>query len=252
VADGPSYQKSPAYQYYPDNFEQGTATFTLAEVGAYQRLLNYQWSNGSIPGDSIKALSQILRCTPSTAKSVWNVIAAKFVRAENGEWRNARMERERIKQAEFRDRASQLGKMGSAKRWHKGSDRVPHAFPITAPALGSDSSPSPSSSSSSNTPPKNGGVAPPPTLVKKRKPFNHYEGERIEVPAKWHEDHVRMLGLDDAEAKLHAWYQQLDAQLVRTRQPIGNWFKWLDACYVPWASDLAATDELERFRPKGA
>jgi hypothetical protein len=61
-----------------------------------------------------------------------------------------------------------------------------------------------------------------------------------------------MLGLADADAKLLAWYDTLDAQLVRSRQPIGNWFKWLDACYAPWANDLAASDELERFRPKGA
>lgn len=92
----------------------------------------------------------------------------------------------------------------------------------------------------------------PPTLVRKRKPWNHHEGERIEVPATWHFAHVKKLGLEDAEAKLMAWYEELDAQLVRSRRPVGNWFKWLDACYEPWATDLAVSDELERFRPKGA
>jgi uncharacterized protein YdaU (DUF1376 family) len=251
VADSQSYHKSPAYQHYPDNFEQGTATFTLAEVGAYQRLLNYQWSNGSVPGDSMKALSRILRCTPNTAKSVWNTIQVKFVRDEIGEWRNERMEREREKQSDYRRRATDSGKDGAAKRWGKGGYRHPIGGPIDF-VKGKDSSSSPSPSSSSNTPPVGGVAAPPPMLVRKRKPFNFHEGTRIEVPQRWHEDHVRKLGLPDAEAKLLAWYDELDAQLVRTQRPIGNWFKWLDACYEPWANDLAASDELERFRPKGA
>lgn len=93
---------------------------------------------------------------------------------------------------------------------------------------------------------------PPPTLVRKRKPWNYFEGVRIEVPQGWHEDHVRRLGLADAEAKLLAWYGELDGQLVRSQRPVGNWFKWLDACYEPWATDLAVSDELEKFRPKGA
>jgi hypothetical protein len=92
----------------------------------------------------------------------------------------------------------------------------------------------------------------PPPLVSRRKPWNFHEGIRIEVPQRWHEDHVRKLGLPDAEAKLLAWYADLDAQLVRSQRPVGNWFKWLDACYEPWANDLAASQELENFRPKGA
>jgi uncharacterized protein YdaU (DUF1376 family) len=148
MADSQGYHKAPAYQYYPDNFEQGTAAFTLAEVGAYQRLLNYQWSNGSIPGDSIKALSLILRCTPSVAKSVWNTVSAKFVRDDHGEWRNARMERERSKQLENRDRAASHGKAGAAKRWQKGGHGDPISHPIAGQPWPTDSFPSPTPSSS--------------------------------------------------------------------------------------------------------
>jgi uncharacterized protein YdaU (DUF1376 family) len=91
VTDRQAYHKLPYFQYYPADFEQGTATFTLSEVGAYQRLLNHQWAHGSVPGDSVKALSQILRCSTSTTKSVWAIVQDKFPRWDDGQHRNARL-----------------------------------------------------------------------------------------------------------------------------------------------------------------
>ena len=133
--------KSPAFQYYPDNFEQGTATFTLAEVGGYQRLLNYQWTNGSVPGDSVKSLSQIMRCTPATAKSVWSQIACKFVKHEDGQWRNAKMESVRAEQDGFRASQSR----NAAVRWQ--AKRTAEPMPSHMPTACSPSpSPPPSPS----------------------------------------------------------------------------------------------------------
>jgi len=123
--------------------------------------------------------------------------------------------------------------------------------PVTGNSLVTDTA-LPSTPLQLHSTPKEETPPPPPPLIKKRKPWNFHEGERIEVPQRWHEDHVRKLGLPDAEAKLLAWYAELDAQLVRSRRPVGNWFKWLDACYEPWANDLAVSDELEAARPKGA
>ena len=133
--------KPPAFQYYPDIFEQGTATLTLAEVGGYQRLLNYQWSNGGIPGDNVKALSQIMRCTPSTAKSVWTQIAGKFARHEDGQWRNDKMERIRAAQAAHREQQANKGRASAVARAHRNSTVVQ---PDTQP---NSNSSSPSSSS---------------------------------------------------------------------------------------------------------
>jgi uncharacterized protein YdaU (DUF1376 family) len=134
--------KSPAFQYYPDNFEQGTATFTLAEVGGYQRLLNYQWTNGSVPGDSMKALSQIMRCTPATAKSVWAQIGCKFVKHADGHWRNAKMESVRAEQDAYRELQAAKGRASAAARSNRTSTAVQ---PNTQPEVNSPSpSPSPS------------------------------------------------------------------------------------------------------------
>jgi uncharacterized protein YdaU (DUF1376 family) len=103
--------KSPAYSYYPDAFEQGTAMMTLAEVGGYQRLLNHQWATGAVPGDDPKRLATILRCTPAMAKSIWAVVGQKFVRTAQG-WCNERMEREREKQQRRADALSRNGATG--------------------------------------------------------------------------------------------------------------------------------------------
>lgn len=102
--------KSPAYSYYPDAFEQGTATMTLAAVGGYQRLLNHQWATGSVPGDDPKQLAKIMRCTVPVAIKIFNEIRSKFVRDEQCLWRNIRMEKEREKQQR---RASALSKNGA-------------------------------------------------------------------------------------------------------------------------------------------
>jgi hypothetical protein len=201
----------------------------------------------------MKALSQILRCTPVTARQVWGVVSTKFVRDDIGEWRNARMEDVRSAANTFLARQASNGAKGGRPKKPTENPRVISGlthFITQTEARKSQSKPN--SNSESNTPPVGGVETPPPPLVKKRKPFNFHEGIRIEVPQRWHEDHVRKLGLADAEAKLLAWYEELDAQLVRSQRPVGNWFKWLDACYEPWANDLAASDELERFRPKGA
>lgn len=40
--------KPPAFQFYADEYLAGTIAMSLAEVGAYIRLLCYQWLNGDI------------------------------------------------------------------------------------------------------------------------------------------------------------------------------------------------------------
>jgi hypothetical protein len=93
---------------------------------------------------------------------------------------------------------------------------------------------------------------PPPTLVKKLKPYNEHEGKRLEVPRMWHEAHVKMLGGADADARLRAWYDTLDAQLASSPMPVRSWFKWLDKCYQSWAPDLDADDAAFERRGNAA
>jgi uncharacterized protein YdaU (DUF1376 family) len=115
------------FAYYPAQFDEGTSDFTLAEVGAYQRLLNSQWAKKGIPGDNIGALSRILRCTPTVAKSVWASIAVKFVRGADGLWRNRRIEDERTIAEANQQSARDNGRQGAERRWQKDTKTLPGA-----------------------------------------------------------------------------------------------------------------------------
>jgi len=109
----------PAFQYYPSAFEQGTADLTLEEVGGYQRLLNHQWAHGSVPGDDVKRLAGIMRCSPTVAKRIWAVLRQKFVKSDAGNFQNIRLETERKNQEEFSKNQRARGIVGARKRWEK-------------------------------------------------------------------------------------------------------------------------------------
>lgn len=83
-----------------------------------------------------------------------------------------------------------------------------------------------------------------PSLVSSMKPYNAWQGQRLEVPQKWHDDHVRMLGgpADAADRKLRLWYATLDGPLQRAQTPVGNWFRYLDACYRAWVPETTPGD----------
>ncbi len=51
--------KPPAFQFYPDDFIGGTCDLSAVDVGAYIRLLCYQWNRGSIPVEETGRLERI-------------------------------------------------------------------------------------------------------------------------------------------------------------------------------------------------
>jgi hypothetical protein len=105
------------------------------------RLLCYQWGNGAIP-ERKELVDRIAGCV------VGPDVMAKF---PNG--RNARMEREREKQAEYRAQQSAKGKASAQARFNRGSTVVqPSGEPEGQPKSNSPSpSPSPSSVSATDT-----------------------------------------------------------------------------------------------------
>ncbi len=119
---------------------------TLSETGGYIRLLCSQWAKGSVPGDNLKKLAAIMRCTPATAKSVWEAIRGKFDRGNDGGWRNQKLEDVRYEQAEYRAGKSRSGKAGAEKRWQKDGTAI--AQPSVRQWQNDGSSSSSSSSSS--------------------------------------------------------------------------------------------------------
>ncbi len=123
--------RAPAFQFYADDFLSGVADMTQSEVGAYMLLLCAQWSRGAIPDDQDR-----LRLVAKGDVSAH--VMSKFPGGKN-----QRMERERVKQEEYRANRSSSGKFGANRRWHSHSTAI--AQPM-ANHMANDSSPSPSPS----------------------------------------------------------------------------------------------------------
>lgn len=106
---------APAFQFYAKDFLMGTLSLSLEECGAYIILLAYQWDHGSVP-DGPVALARICRCSAAQAKRVWIAIAIKFQQGADGLWRNARLETERKKQADYRNLQREKGLASARNR----------------------------------------------------------------------------------------------------------------------------------------
>jgi uncharacterized protein YdaU (DUF1376 family) len=178
-------QKSPAFQFYAKDFATGTASMSLQEVGAYIRLLCYQWDVGSVPSDASER-ARILGCAKAQERELWKKVGQKFA-LRNDVYLNERMEDERQKQAEYRRRQSDRGKASAAskgnQRSNAGSTSVePPLQPDTQPLVNQSSTLRSSSSSSSPNSSKNdelGGRT--PTLIAR--------GESVKFDRK-HGNHV--------------------------------------------------------------
>lgn len=113
-------QKSPAFSFYAKDFTTGTATMSLQEVGAYIRLLSHQWDAGSIPADPGER-ARVLGCAKAQERELWKKVGKKFV-LRGDVYLNERLEGERRKQVERRQRLSDNGKLGG--RGHKANENL--------------------------------------------------------------------------------------------------------------------------------
>lgn len=141
--------KSPAFRFYANDFFQGTFMMSLQEVGAYIRLLCYEWDNGSIPDDPAER-ARIMGCSKGQEAVLWNRVEKKFTLAADG-YINDRLEEERRKQFEYRRRQSDRGIAGATGRWkrkHSQSDGTSNGASIPQAMLADGLSFSSSSSSS--------------------------------------------------------------------------------------------------------
>lgn len=125
----------PSFQFYAAAFSEGTDDLSLPQVGGYVRLLCSQWAKGSVPGGNAQKLAVIMRCSVPAAKSVWAAIADKFDKGDDGQYRNARLEDERLKQAKYRALQSNRGKesAAAAKRNRASTEPEPSSQPDANP-----------------------------------------------------------------------------------------------------------------------
>lgn len=175
--------KSPAFQFYPDDFlgSSKVAVMNAQEVGVYVLLLCMDWNDGGITYNP-RTLARYCRLTESEFVSAWEVVGQCFVERDGRFW-NPRLERERVKQVEYR--ASQVN--AANKRWDKHRNAV--ALPL-------ESSPSPTPFPSPKQP--NGGRLKPwngePEPYKPA-PFCTTCGEGM---GKLHSDDLRLVQLHKA------------------------------------------------------
>lgn len=100
--------KAPAFQFYSNDFLVGTAMLSVEEVGAYIRLLCFQWDCGGLPNDKEK-LARLAGCGVATIEAIWG----KFALSDDGMVRNARLEESRAGLERFK----QLQREKAQKRW---------------------------------------------------------------------------------------------------------------------------------------
>ncbi len=106
--------KPPAFQFYADDFLAGVADMTQSEVGAYILLLCNQWSRGEIPTD------------PTRAALIAKGEVSGYVMAKFPSGKNCRMERERTKQAEFREQCAAAGRRGGGNPAFRAGNHNPY------------------------------------------------------------------------------------------------------------------------------
>jgi uncharacterized protein YdaU (DUF1376 family) len=102
--------KSPAFQFYPQDFLVGSAMLSAEETGAYIRLLCYSWTHEGLPDDDAQ-LQRLAGCHGNAIASIRH----KFGICDDGRLRNDRLESIRFKQKEYRD----AQKANAVKRWQK-------------------------------------------------------------------------------------------------------------------------------------
>jgi len=125
--------KSPAFQFYADDFIGGTVALSMADTGAYIRLLCYQWGNGKIPSDEI----ELVRITGGKFSKA---VLDKFPRGKN-----RRLEQERRKQSEYRNKQRLSGiASGKARRERSLNHRSTVVEPSAVERSLNSPSPSPS------------------------------------------------------------------------------------------------------------
>jgi len=191
--------KAPAFQLYASDFYMDTAGWTVAQVGAYARLLMYEWVNGPIPCD-MASLSRIAGISDTrTMYKMWSgTVGKKFISNGGNLLFNKRLEEEREKQAKYAELQSQKGIYGNRKRW---KDHIAGAIPVRLPEDRSSSS-----SSSSNKEKK---------YIKKRKLSDEEWIEEIKKLNSW-------IDWDQLNKEMDTWLLN-NPKRQKTRRFITNW-----------------------------
>lgn len=98
--------RSPWFAFYADDYIAGTRDMSAAARGVYVDLLCYQFTHGAIPDDSRK-ICRIAGIFPDEWEEIEGEVREKFRESEQGKLSNERMESEREKREEIRQKRIQ-------------------------------------------------------------------------------------------------------------------------------------------------
>jgi uncharacterized protein YdaU (DUF1376 family) len=215
--------KAPAFQFYPKDFlsDSNVVGMSMQERGVYITLLCICWQDGSISADPAQLARKC--ATPLRAfQKLWPAVEKCFRKVAAGRMVHPRLDRERQKQVDYRQRQSDA----SRKRWDKPgpSHRIPKSgtapvIPAASSAL-SDLRSSSSSADSSQI----------PAAVDARSKRPIFKGQRFVVHEWQLDDLRRMLGSHTDAFDLHAWFFDLDArvasaEIVVPQRDGGRWLQ---------------------------
>jgi uncharacterized protein YdaU (DUF1376 family) len=201
--------KAPAFQFYPNDFlsDPNVMVMSLQERGAYITLICVCWTQGVLPDD--KARLARLCGTPANAfTKIWPALESCFRKGRGG-LVHPRLEREREKQAEFK----RLQADRATKRWDKKNHaavmprHTSGTVPRNADPHASGNALQSSSSSASSSSGRDGTAD-----ARSGRPI--FRGQRFVVFEWMLDDLRRLLGSHTDGFDLHAWFFDLDAQLV--------------------------------------
>jgi len=108
--------KSPAFQFYPADYasSQRVRLLTLEEEGAYINLLCSCWLHGSIPADPAMAARLVGKgCSATLATTVLTMFTPS---SQAGRMVHDRLERERLKQSDWREKSASGGRKSAEMR----------------------------------------------------------------------------------------------------------------------------------------
>lgn len=109
-----STERAPAFQFYAREFLSDVAALTNRELGAYWRLCCLCWTHGGLPTD-VRRLAHMANESPREFGKLWPALAPYFEERE-GRLLQPMLERERKKQAEFRELQARKGRQSAASR----------------------------------------------------------------------------------------------------------------------------------------
>ena len=116
----------PYFPMYPTDFEADTSHLTLAEDGAYNRLLRLCWMTPgcSLPDDEAWIMRRMRARTDEEQEAV-RVVLAEFFTLSNGRLSNARLTRENIAAKEAHEKRKNAGSKGGAAKSAKTNKKAP-------------------------------------------------------------------------------------------------------------------------------